>query len=208
MVFSVGQSPDQEVDLDIIGNHVENTTGSTLNIRRVNGRVRVLGNTLRTSHESAPREGAAVRLVNTGSYLVANNAIECRWANAAGIAVFSQFAEWPMERATVEDNEVLMSPPPGVVPGDSSAGINVRGFARGVVVRHNHVRGRARAALTVYAFRGGIPVGTALVHNRLNHVEAVAADLVVGSGVRKTRIVRPGARGTVTDLGDGTITEP
>lgn len=208
MVFSVGQSPDREADLDIVGNHVENTTGSTLNIRRVNGRVRVLGNTLRTSHESASGNDAAVRLVNTGSYLMANNAIECKWADAAGIVVFSQFAEWPMERATVEDNEVLMSPPAGVVLGDSSAGINVRGFARGVVVRHNHVRGRARAALTVYAFRGGIPVGNVLINNRLNDFEAVAADIVVGSGVRKTRIVRPGALGTVTDQGDGTIIEP
>ena len=208
MVFSLGRSPGQEVDLDIIGNQVENTTGSTLNIRHVNGRVRVLGNTLRTSHESAIRDDAAVRLVNTGSYLMANNAIECKWANAAGIAVFSQLAEWPMERATVEDNDVLMSPPAGVVPGDSSAGINVRGFARGVVVRHNHVRGRARAALTVYAFRGGIPAGNALIDNRFDGFEAAGADIVVGSGVRRTRVVRPGTRGTVTDLGDGTIIEP
>jgi len=208
MVFSVGQSPDREVDLEIFGNHVENTTGSTLNIRRVNGRVRVLGNTLRTSHESAGHDNAAVRLVNTGSYLMANNAIECKWADAAGIVVFSQFAEWPMERATVEDNEVLMSPPAGVVLGDSSVGINVKGFAQGVVVRHNHVRGHAWAALTVSAFRGGIPVGNTLINNRLNDFKAVAADIVVGSGVRKTRIVRPGARGTVTDLGDGTIIEP
>ena len=207
MVFSVGQSPDREVDLDIVGNHVENTTGSTLNIRRVNGRVRVLGNRLRTSHESATGDDAAVRFVNTGSYLMANNAIECKWANAAGIAVFSQFAEWPMERATVEDNDVLMSPPSGAVLGDSSAGINVRGFARGVVVRHNRVRGRARAALTVYAFRGGIPEGNALIDNRMNDFEAVAADIVVGSGVLRTRIVRPGARATVTDLGEGTIIE-
>jgi hypothetical protein len=42
----------------------------------------------------------------------------------------------------------------------------------------------------------------------LNDFEAVAAAIVVGSGVRKTRIVRPGAQGTVMDLGDGTIIEP
>jgi serine/threonine protein kinase len=204
MVFSVGRSPDREVDLDIIGNQVENTTGSTLNIRRVNGRVRVLGNTLRTSHVAGPGGNDAVRLVNTGSYLMANNSIECKWADAAGIAVFSQFAEWPMERAVVEDNEVLMSPSAGTMLGDSSAGITIRGFARGVVVRHNSVRGRARAALGVSAFRGGIPVGNALINNRFDNFEAAAADIVVGSGVLRTRIVRPG---TVTDLGDGTIIE-
>src|SRR5260370_42652791 len=100
-----------------------------------------------------------------------------------------------------------MSPRAGVVLCDWSAGINVRGFAQGVVVRHNHVRGHARAALTVSAFRGGIPVGNALIDNRLNDFEAVAAAIVVGSGVRKTRIVRPGAGGTVMDLGDGAIIE-
>ena len=202
MVFSVGQSPDREVDLDIIGNHVENATGSTLNIRRVNGRVRVLGNTLRTSRDLAQGSHDAVRLVNTGSYLMANNAIECRWADAAGIAVFSQFAEWPMERAIVEDNDVLMSPPANSVFGDSSAGINIRGYAQGIVVRRNSVRGRARAAVSLYAFRGGVPAGNALIDNRFDGFEPAAADIVLGSGVLRTRIVGPG---TVADRGEGTI---
>jgi hypothetical protein len=205
MVFSVGQSPDREVDLDIIGNHVENTTASALNIRRVNGRVRVLGNTLRTSHEvAAVGNNDAVRLVNTGLYLMANNSIECKWAVGAGIAVFSQFAEWPMERAVVEDNDVLMSTPPGTAFGDSSVGINIRGFAHGVVVRHNRVRGRARAALAVYAFRGGVPVGNALIDNGFDDFEAAMADIFVGSQVLRTRIVGPGR---VTDEGEGTIIE-
>jgi serine/threonine protein kinase len=202
LVFGVGQSPNDEVDLDIIGNDIRNTTGSTINIRRVNGRVRVLGNTLRTSHEVAIGGNDAVRLVNTGSYLMANNSIECKWADAAGIAVFSQFAEWPMERAIVEDNDVLMSPPPGTVFGDFSAGINVRGFAHGIVVRHNRIRGRARAALAVYVFRGGAPTDNAFINNRFDHFEAALAHIFVGSGVLMRRIVGPG---TVFDEGEGAI---
>ncbi len=200
MVFGAGQSPNNEVDLDIIGNDIRNTTGSTINIRRVNGRVRVIGNRLRTSNDVANGGNDAVRLVNTGSYLMANNSIECKWVDAACIAVFSQFAEWPMERAVVEDNDVLMSPPPGTVFGDSSAGINVRGFARGIVVRHNRIRGRARAALGVYRFRGGVPSENAFSDNRFDDFKAALADIFLGSGVGSTRIVGPG---TIVDQAVG-----
>lgn len=199
LVFAVGQSPRAEVDLDVIGNNVRNTTESMINIRRVNGRVRVLGNTLSTSHEVANGGSDAVRLVNGGSFLMANNSIECKWANAAGITVFSQFAEWPMESAVVEDNEVLMSPP-GTVPGDLSAGINVKGFARGVVVRHNTIRGRARSGLAMFGFRGGAPTDNAFIDNRFDQFQAVLADIFVGSGVSKKRIVGPG---TVADQSEG-----
>ena len=200
IVFAVGQSPNEEVDLEIIGNDVRNTTQCTICIVRVDGRVRVTGNTLRTSREveegSASRldfsRGDAVRLVSSGTYLMANNSIECYRADAAGIAVFSQFAEWPAERALVEDNDVLMSPPAGSVLRDSSAGISVRGFAHGVVIRHNRIRGRARAALAMQAFRGGVPTDSAFIDNRLDHFEAGLADIFVGSGVLRKRIVGPG----------------
>jgi hypothetical protein len=200
MVFAVGQSPKAEVDLDIIGNDIRNTTGSLINIRRASGRVRVLGNQLRTSPDAAVGGLDAVRLVNTGSYLMANNMIECKWANCAGIAVFSQFAEWPMERAVVEDNEVRMMPPPGSVFGDSSAAINIRGFARGIVVRHNRIRGRARAAIAIYVFRGGVPAESALFDNSFDDFAAALADIFVGSGVGEKRIVGPG---TVVDRSVG-----
>ena len=170
-----------------------------INIRRVNGRVRVLGNRLSTSHEVANGAGDAVRLVNGGSFLMANNSIECKWPNSAGIAVFSQFAEWPMENAVVEDNEVLMSPAPGTVPGDSSAGINVKGFARGVVIRRNTIRGRARSALAMYGFRGGLPTDTAFIDNRFDQFQSALADIFVGSGVSSKRIVGPGS---VSDQND------
>jgi hypothetical protein len=204
VVFSVGQSPDREVELDITGNHIRNTTTSTLMVRRVHGRVRVLGNTLSTSREVGAGGNEAVRLVNTGSYLMANNTIECKWVDCAGIAVFSQSAEWPMERAVVEDNDVLMSPPPGPVSGDSSAGIVLKGFARDNVVRHNSIRGRARAALAMYVYRGGVPADNAFIDNRFDQFEAALADIFVGSGVLRRRIVGPG---TKADEGTGKIIE-
>ncbi len=199
VAFAAGQSPAAEVDLDVIGNTVRNTTESMINIRRVNGRVRVLGNRLSTSHEVANGGGDAVRLVNGGSFLMANNSVECKWPNSAGITVFSQFAEWPMENAVVEDNEVLMSPLPGTVPGDSSAGINVKGFARGVVIRRNTIRGRARSALAMYGFRGGLPTDTAFIDNRFDQFQPALADIFVGSGVSRKRIVGPGS---VSDQND------
>jgi hypothetical protein len=60
-----------------------------------------------------------------------------------------------MEHALVFDNDVIMSPPGGVVFGDFSAGIEVRGFAQDNVIANNRIRGRARAALAVYVANGG-----------------------------------------------------
>jgi DNA-binding SARP family transcriptional activator len=202
-VFSVGQSPDKEVDLDVIANQVSNTSAPTINIRRVHGRVRIIGNTLRTSPETRG-DVDAVRLVNGGSVLMANNTVESKWPNAAGIQVFSPFTEWPTKHVTVEDNEVLMSPPPGVALGDFSAGISIRGFADSNVVRHNKISGRAWAALSMYAFRGGVPSDNAFIDNRLERFEATVADIFIGSGVARRHIVGPGS---VSDHGTATIRE-
>lgn len=144
----------------------------------------------------------AVRLVNADSILMANNTVECKWPNAAGIQVFSPFAEWPTTHVIVEDNDVLMSPSPGAALGDFSAGISIRGFAQGIVIRHNTISGRARAALSMYAFRGGVPADNAFVDNRLERFEASVADIFVGSGVARGHIVGPGS---VSDQGTATI---
>jgi hypothetical protein len=191
------------VDLDIIANHIRNTSAPAINIRRVQGKVRVVGNTLQTSPVTLG-DVDAVRLVNGGSILMANNIVECKWPNAAGIQVFSPFTEWPTEHVIVEDNDVLMSPLPGIALGDFSAGISIRGFAHGVVIRHNRISGRARAALSMYAFRGGVPADNAFIDNRLAGFEAMVADIFVGSGVARAHIAGPGS---VLDLGTGTIRE-
>jgi hypothetical protein len=202
-VFSVGQSPDREVELDIISNRISDMSAPTVNIRRVHGRVRVLGNTLRTSPETVG-DVDAVRLVNGGSILMANNTVECKWPNAAGIQVFSPFAEWPTRRVIVEDNDVLMSPRQGATLGDFSAGISIRGFADSDVVRHNRISGRARAALAMYTFRGGEPADNAFIDNRIEKFEAMGADIYVGGGVARGRIVGPGS---TSDHGKSTIRE-
>ena len=202
-VFSVGRRPDEGVDLDIISNHISNTSAPAINIRRVDGSVRVVGNTLQTSPETVG-DVDAVRLVNAGSILMANNTVECKWPNAAAIQVFSPFAEWPTEHATVEDNEVLMSPPPTVPLGDFSAGISVRGFARGIIVRRNRVSGRARAALSMYAFRGGVPADNAFIDNRVDGFQSTVADIFVGGAVARGHIAGPGS---LSDHGTGTVRE-
>jgi DNA-binding SARP family transcriptional activator len=209
-VFSVGQSPRREVDLDIVSNKIRNTTAPAINIRRVHGRVRVLGNTLETSPETIG-DVDAVRLVNGGSILMANNTVECRWPNAAGIQIYSPFAEWPTDSVVVADNDVRMSPLAGAALGDFSAAISIRGFAHGDVVRQNRVSGRAAAALSMYAFRGGVPADNTFLDNRLDGFRATVADIVVGSGVARGHITGPGVlidHGIATIHAPGTASRP
>jgi serine/threonine protein kinase len=203
VVISVGQSPDRQVDVDIVSNHISNMTAPAINIRRVHGRVRVLGNILQTSRETVG-EVDAVRLVDGGSILMANNTVECKWPNAAGIQVYSPYAEWPTDSTIVEDNYVRMSPAPGATLGDFSAGISIRGFAERNVIRHNIISGRARAALSMYAFRGGVPADNAFIDNRLEGFKATVADIFVGSGVVRGHITGPGS---LSDHGRATILE-
>jgi hypothetical protein len=98
-----------------------------------------------------------------------------------------------------------MEAPEGTVFGPLSAGINIRGFAQGNVVLNNRIRGRARTALSVDVFKGGIPDSNALVLNRFDDFEASVADIFAGDLVANTRIVGPG---TIEDLGIGTVIEP
>jgi hypothetical protein len=135
--------------------------------------------------------------------MIAHNSIHCGWAQAIGIAVFSQIAGWREEGAIVEDNDVTMSPPENTAFGPDSAGISIRAFAQNNVVENNTIRGRARAALAVDDFRGGTPDKTALIRNHLDDFEASLADVFVDAGVTNTVIL--GQRGTVEDLGVNTV---
>lgn len=208
LVFSVGV-PGAEVEVYVSRNKIKNTTEPAINFRRVDGRVYVERNVITTgsvSSQAAPRP-EVIRVANTGSYLIAHNSIDCGWpdAEAIGIGAFSQFADWPMEGAIVVDNDVTMTPPDGTVFGPLSAGINIRGFAQSNVALNNRIRGRARAALSVDAFKGGIPGSNALVLNRFDGFEASIADIYVGDLVTLTRIIGPG---TIEDHGVGTVIEP
>jgi len=208
LIFSVGV-PGAEVEVYVSRNKIKNTTEPAINFRRADGRVYVERNMITTGSVSSQKAPGpeAIRVANTGSYLIAHNSIDCQWADAEakGIGVFSQLADWPMERASVVDNNVNMEAPEGTVFGPLSAGINIRGFAQGNVVLNNRIRGRARAALSVDVFKGGIPDNNALVLNRFDDFEASVADVFVGDLVTKTRIVGPG---TIEDHGIGTVIEP
>jgi hypothetical protein len=138
--------------------------------------------------------------------MIAHNSIQSGWAQAQGIGVFSQFAQWTMEGAMVVDNDITMSPPENTAFGPDSAGISIRGFAQGNVVLNNRIRGRARAAVAVDDFKGGTPDQNALIGNRFDEFEASRADVFVDVGVTNTVIL--GQRGTVEDHGVNTVIRP
>ena len=205
LVFSVG-APGAEVDAYISGNTVKNTTEPAINIRHATGRVYVENNVIATGSvvsQNAPGP-EAIRVANTGSYVVAHNKIDCQWndPDAKGIGVFSQFSDWPLVRATVEDNDLFMGAPAGTVFGTTSAGVNIRGFSKENVVLNNRIRGHAWAALSVDAFKGGIPDHSSIVINRFEDFHASNADVSVGNMVTNTQIA---GAGTVADQGIGTI---
>ena len=214
LISSVGV-PGAEVEVYVSGNKIRNTTEPAINFRRIVGRAYIERNVIATGAlVGTAGNPQAIRVVNTGSYLIAHNSIDCTWpgGDAEGIGVFSQVAAWPMERAIVVDNDVTMSAPEGTVFTQESAGIAVRGFAQGNVVQDNRIRGRARAALSVDVFPkppdprpSGFPANNAFVLNRLDHFEASLADVFVDDGVVNTLIVGPG---TVEDHGVGTIIVP
>ena len=209
VIFSVGQTPDNEADIYVVGNKISNTTQTAINLRRIGGRAYLEGNEIVTG----PGVGATsppevIRAVNTGSYVIAHNTIQCEWPDpqAVGIGVFSQIASWPMEQAVVADNSVTMSPPPDVPFTGLSAGIDVRGFANGNLVTNNRIRGRARAALALDFFKSGGPVNNTLIHNDVNGFVPLIADVVIGLGVVDTLLLGP--LGTIQDDGTNTAILP
>jgi len=205
--FSAGVSPDKEVDLYITGNRIKNVTETGVNLRRIGGRARVEGNVITTGPVSGTRP-EAIRIVNIGSFVIAHNVIHSQWPDpdAIGIAVFTQVTDWPSTNAAVVDNEVNMSPPDGVVFGNYSAGIDIRGLAQGNFVGNNIIRGRARAALAVDLFNGGYPGNTAFVLNRVDDFDPSVPDVIIGDGVSNTLVY--GQKGTVNDHGTNTVIMP
>lgn len=220
LIFSAGIAG-AEIDGHILRNRISNSTEPAIGIRRVAGEVDVEWNQISTATMTGPARGIAeaIRVVNSGSYLIAHNSIECRWPQAFGIGVFSQFAAWPVERAVVASNHIAMSPPEGTVFGQNSAAISVRGFARGTLVFANTIRGRARNAMSIIAFPPppavtGVPANNALLLNRLDDFLASAADIFVGAQVLNTLVIGEGlntlviGEGSVEDHGTGTVIVP
>jgi hypothetical protein len=206
--FSAGVSPDAEVDLYISGNRIRNVNRPGIDVRRVGGRAHVEGNEITTGPLATQANAEAIRLVNIGSFVVADNVIHCQWSNpdAIGIGVYSQFADWPIANAVVVDNEVNMLAPDGLIFTDLSAGIDIRGFAQNIFVGNNRIRGRARAAVAVDVFNGGIPANTAFVLNRLGGFDSSLPGVIVGNSVSDTLIL--GQKDKVNDYGINTVILP
>jgi hypothetical protein len=205
VVFNVGRSPDREVDIYVSGNNIRNSTEPAINFRVVGGRASAERNAIKTGVTGG---ADAIRVVGSGSYLIAHNSIDCGWVNGAatGIHVFAtSFA--PEASAIVVDNDVTMSAPEGTVfAASSSAGIVIRGFAQGNSVLNNRLRGRARAALAVNTQNGGIPGNNSFVSNDLDGFQSSLADIFVDAGVTNTSVI--GRQARVEDHGSGTVVVP
>ena len=207
-IFSVGVTG-AEVEVYVSGNKIRNTHEPAINFRRIVGRAYIERNVVATGSVVGPAGNPqAIRIVNTGSYLIAHNFVDCGWlgGDAEGIGVFSQFAEWPTERAIVVNNDVIMSAPEGTVFGNFSAAIGVYGFADANVMLNNRIRGRARAVLSEPLFPlppqvPAVPANNAFVLNRFDDFEPSVADVFVDVNVVNTSMVGPG---TVEDHGIGT----
>jgi hypothetical protein len=207
VMFNVGRSPDKEVDIHVSGNNIRNVTEPAVNLRVLGGRASVERNVIVTG---AVLGGAAnpdaIRVVGSGSYLVAHNAIDCGWANGTATAIMAMGQPPPVApvgSAIIVDNDVTMSAPEGAVFGANSAAIEIRGFAQGNSVLNNRIRGRARAALAVNNNNGGIPGNSALVANDLDGFQSSLADIFVDVGATNTVVI--GRQATVEDRGSGTV---
>jgi hypothetical protein len=205
VILSVGESPDQEVDIHVAGNTILNVTEPGINFYFIGGRVLVERNTITTgSFVGSSANPDALRIVGSGIYLIIHNSIDCGWPDAAatGINVYGNILS-NSKSAIVIDNDVTMSAPEGIVFATNSAGIEVGGVAAGVEVLNNRVRGRAAVALSVFDRNGNIPANITFVANDLGRFQGSIADIFVDAGVSGTLIVGPQMH--VEDHGSGTV---
>jgi hypothetical protein len=203
-IFSVGKSPDKEVDIYVSGNNIRNSTEPAINFRVIGGRASAERNVIVTGVTGG---ADAIRVVGSGSYIIAHNSIDCAWANGAATAinVMGQGVSAEASAITV-DNDVNMSAPDGTVFGASSAAIAIRGFAQGNSVLNNRIRGRARAALAVMDMNSGIPENNSFVSNDLDGFQSSLADIFVDAGVTNTSVI--GRQALVEDHGSSTVVIP
>lgn len=176
MMVSAGTS-EKQVDVDISGNTIRNSTQKGINLKQIGGRARVERNIVTTSSVySGPAHGliAGIHCGGSGSYRIAHNRIDIADPNGAGIRI----RDYPglgavIEGATISDNDVTISAPQGTVFGAASGGIEIRGFARNNVVERNRIRGRASVALSLAPDSSGVPAGNTFDRN--NHESFISS---------------------------------
>jgi hypothetical protein len=167
MIMVVGDR-ENPVDLEITGNTIGNTTQKGINLRQVAGRARIERNIINTNvvyTGPAPNYAAGVYCACSGSYLIAHNLINVADPNGAGIRIKGCSVGGATERANITDNDVFMAAAEGAVLGVGSAGIEIKGLARGAVVQRNRIRGRARIGLSLAPDKAGNPTGNTFDRN-------------------------------------------
>ncbi len=208
VIFSVGKSRDQEVDIYVSGNNIRNVTEPAINFRVIGGRAHVERNVVATGAISSANADA-IRVVGAGSFLIAHNTIDCGWMDPAATAInaFSQAAPNPPEAsAIIVDNDITMSAPEGTAFGPNSAAIVIKGPSQDNLVTNNRIRGRATAGLSVINLNGGTPRNTSFVANDLDGFQSSLADVFIDAGAANT--VAIGGQVTVADHGSGTVVIP
>jgi len=154
--------------VEISGNTIRNTTQKGIHVRQIGGRARierniVTTNVVYTGH--APSYVDGILCACSGSYLIAHNLISVADPNGAGIRLKGCSLGGATERANITDNDVFMAAAEGAVLGVASAGIEIKGLARGTVVERNRIRGRARIGLSVAPDKAGNPTGNTFGRN-------------------------------------------
>ena len=206
VMFAVGRYPDQEVDIDVSGNRIRNVSEVAINFRLIGGRTRTERNVIVTG---AIGSSDAIRIVGSGSHLIAHNSIDCGWPGgvATAINVFAQASPLPSEAgAIIVDNEITMSAPQDAVFASNSAGIQIGGPAQGNAVLNNRIRGRAAAALMLFHRNGATPGNNTFVSNDLNDFRPSVANVFLDAGATNTVIV--GSSTSLEDHGSGTVVIP
>ena len=216
VVFGAGKSPDQEVDLHISGNQIMNSNERPINVYGIGGRVSIERNVITTTGGAGATvqpSGDVIHIVGPGSFLIANNTINCLWTSGqqAGIRLMTSPGE-AVSHAVVADNNVNMSAPEGTQFGSTSAAIEIRGASDGNIVLNNRIRGRANFALSVTASAPGsadatgVPQNSIFITNDLTGFASTQADVFVDAGAASTIVV--GGQSTVEDHGTGTAVVP
>jgi hypothetical protein len=205
VVFGVGKTPEQEVDLYVSGNTIRNITRRAIDVNAVGGPVHIERNRIVSGAIASPAglTPDAINLVDCVSALIAHNTISAEWATGQGILVQGNTSE---AGAIVVDNDLTMPAPDGTTFGSISAGVMIAGFAQGNGVLNNRLHGRARAALVVAVKGNGIPANNTFVSNDLSGFQSALADVYVDTGVTSTVIV--GQIMKIEDHGTGTIAVP
>ena len=206
VMFAVGKAPDKEVDIYVSGNRIRNLSEVAINFRLIGGRTRTERNVIVTG---AIGSSDAIRIVGSGSHLIAHNSIDCGWPGgvATAINVFAQASPLPSEAgAIIVDNEITMSAPQDAVFASNSAGIQIGGPAQGNAVLNNRIRGRAAAAIMLFRRNGATPGNNTFVSNDLNDFQPSVANVFLDAGATNTVIV--GSSTSLEDHGTGTVVIP